>query len=1187
MKRRLFIALLAVPVLFLLLAALTVYGVFNTTAGARLVIDIVRGQLPGMLDSEQPEGDFASGLLLRNVRYRDKGLSVSANHIDLAISLEFFPLSATVSRLQLQTLAVQGSGEEPTAESRSEFPSSLELPVPVTLEALEVHGFEWLDPNGVKAFEFDQLSLAAKIHETLELENGELEMEQGRFSFAGQMKLAAPFALDLNLDSKVSLEVKEDAGPLVSEFQVRLGGDLDRYELSTAGWIEPPDHERHQVQLEAGGNLEELAISEFDIEGPLFRLAAVAEMNLSAQVFRVSAVNLELIDSAAVLEGAGSFDLGRGKLLADISWKDFSWPLGAEQPELLSRLGEITVSGDFDAWKINGDIEIESPGLAPGILGFEADGNRERAEIALEEGQVLGGVITGTAGYDWSRGGLWSADILAEGISTGGFDPALSGEVNADIKAEGRLEPFQLEAVIRKLDGEIREKHISASGRLRLKDKQLEFNDMVLISAESTVILNGNTASADGLEFEANIVDLGAFVPESSGTIGAGGRVSLHADKQRLQLDLKGRDLAWKDFKLSSLSVHDAEQAADDAIVGLRVDAIEPQFNGEAFDRIRLDLNIARSFQSIHLTALKSGLELTAEVDGSLRQQDKSLAESEWAGHLNALGVTESGEKIFRLLEPAGIEISAWQASITAACLTTAADSNFCLDAGWQAGGEYHTRLEFTQLSLQKIQALLDLEMEATQFLNGSIDLTGTEALGPSGDGTIHLSPGEVRYAGESDALFETGKGEFGFTLLDGGLLAGNFNLPLPGRGEIDLGFRIEEVQSGLDADLEGRVKVDLEKLDILALFLPMVDQVDGKLDADLVLSGKVADPDFSGELSLAKGRLLHEASGFSVNDIELSGQVRDNEETQLNGSFSLQEGVGRLQAKIDLSEFLSPRFELGLEGENLPLFDVPDLKLVAEPDIHLKWQGGEIDVNGKLMIPSARIAPSIVPQSPVVESPDVVITAGELSSQASKKETKSNFAIRGDLEIALGDDVELDLAVADAKVGGSVVFSWQDALMPIANGNYELEGQILAFGQLLRITQGYIGFPGVPADNPHLNIRAERQIYGNSEIRRAGVFVAGTLSRPVIEPYTEPMTNRERAQTLLITGSDFNMERGVGAVDIGTYIAPRIFVSYGLGVFEDESVVSIRYDLGRSWGIKATSGERQTGLDISYTIER
>ena len=136
-----------------------------------------------------------------------------------------------------------------------------------------------------------------------------------------------------------------------------------------------------------------------------------------------------------------------------------------------------------------------------------------------------------------------------------------------------------------------------------------------------------------------------------------------------------------------------------------------------------------------------------------------------------------------------------------------------------------------------------------------------------------------------------------------------------------------------------------------------------------------------------------------------------------------------------------------------------------------------------------------------------------------------------------------------------------------MASGRYGIVGEINAFGQQLSITEGGISFPDVPADNPHLDIRAERQIYGNSEIRRAGVFVNGTVQRMVVEPYTDPMTTRERAQTLLITGSDFNMEQGVGAVDIGTYIAPRIFLSYGIGVFEDENVISLRYDLSEEMG--------------------
>jgi translocation and assembly module TamB len=82
-------------------------------------------------------------------------------------------------------------------------------------------------------------------------------------------------------------------------------------------------------------------------------------------------------------------------------------------------------------------------------------------------------------------------------------------------------------------------------------------------------------------------------------------------------------------------------------------------------------------------------------------------------------------------------------------------------------------------------------------------------------------------------------------------------------------------------------------------------------------------------------------------------------------------------------------------------------------------------------------------------------------------------------------------------------------------------------------------------------------------------------------------MTTRERALALLITGSDINYEQGVGTVEVGMYVAPKLFISYGIGLFEDQNVISARYDLGRGFGVKTTSGQRETGADISYTIER
>jgi translocation and assembly module TamB len=167
------------------------------------------------------------------------------------------------------------------------------------------------------------------------------------------------------------------------------------------------------------------------------------------------------------------------------------------------------------------------------------------------------------------------------------------------------------------------------------------------------------------------------------------------------------------------------------------------------------------------------------------------------------------------------------------------------------------------------------------------------------------------------------------------------------------------------------------------------------------------------------------------------------------------------------------------------------------------------------------------------------------------------------------------------------VAFAWNGPPMPTASGEYTVAGRFEAYGQLLHITEGSIRFPEVPASNPQLRIRAEREIFGNPRIHTAGVLVSGTARDPKFEVYTTPASNEERALTLLVTGSDFDYEQGVGAVDVGTYIAPDLFLSYGIGLFDRENVISIRYDLARGFGIKATSGRKAEGVDLSYTFER
>jgi len=233
------------------------------------------------------------------------------------------------------------------------------------------------------------------------------------------------------------------------------------------------------------------------------------------------------------------------------------------------------------------------------------------------------------------------------------------------------------------------------------------------------------------------------------------------------------------------------------------------------------------------------------------------------------------------------------------------------------------------------------------------------------------------------------------------------------------------------------------------------------------------------------------------------------------------------------------------------------------------------------------RLTPENLMLGEVRDSEDLVIEHPNVSMEPVATEAPSKNQIYGQLDVTLGGDVLVELPGIKTSISGSTKFNWSGERVPMADGVYTLQGEVDVYGPKLDITNGSISFPGVPADNPLLNIRAGRDIFGNTQIRSAGVQVIGSLKRPVLEAYTVPVTNEDRAWALLITGSDFDQGQGVSGFDVGTYIAPKLYVSYGISLFEDENVISARYDLKKGFGVKVTSGQRETGLDVSYTVDK
>jgi len=144
-----------------------------------------------------------------------------------------------------------------------------------------------------------------------------------------------------------------------------------------------------------------------------------------------------------------------------------------------------------------------------------------------------------------------------------------------------------------------------------------------------------------------------------------------------------------------------------------------------------------------------------------------------------------------------------------------------------------------------------------------------------------------------------------------------------------------------------------------------------------------------------------------------------------------------------------------------------------------------------------------------------------------------------------------------------------------------------------------------------------------------AGIAVQGTLNKPVLTLFSMPSMNQEDILAYLLigrplsgaTGSEGNflynaalkaglkgggfiasrigarfgldeltVETGAAAEEsslvLGKYLSPRLYVSYGIGLFQPTYVFRVLYELSNRWSLQSEHGP-ESGADLFYKIEK
>jgi translocation and assembly module TamB len=448
--------------------------------------------------------------------------------------------------------------------------------------------------------------------------------------------------------------------------------------------------------------------------------------------------------------------------------------------------------------------------------------------------------------------------------------------------------------------------------------------------------------------------------------------------------------------------------------------------------------------------------------------------------------------------------------------------------------------------------------------------------------------------------------------LQEHGKVDGKFQLPLIPR------FPLEFPPEG---PVQASVAADLQEEGLLAAFLPgLVQETSGRVEADLQVSGSWAEPELGGRLRLSEAGAYLPAAGIHLRGLLLEMQLAA-EEIHIE-TLQVQSGPGQLQGEgtLQLREGQLESFRGTLRGERFQAVNLPELRILATPDLQIEGNRKRVAVRGEVRLPELLVFGRDT-SPPVEVSRDVVIVD---APEGAPRDLPMTLDLQ--VRLILGDRVLVRTQGIDARLEGSVLVRARSLDQITGQGEINVaQGTYAALGLKLRIDRGVLLFAGGPVDQPTLDILAVRPV---GEVR-AGVQVTGTPRQPVVVLYSDPpMPDTDilayivlggplgeggeqvgllmlAAGTLLSKGESVvlqdRLRRRLGIdvlvidpgdgdiaesrITVGKYLSPDLYISFGQSLFTNIQEVRLRYSITEKWQLESAVGV-ESSVDLYYQIE-
>lgn len=1241
MTRRTWLVALLVPLTLVVAVAGALLFATTTTAGLRLVARLAQPLVPGELAWETLDGRLIGPLRVAGLRWHDGDTTVALGEI----ALEWQPRRLARSHLHFGSIEARDVLVElppAAAEPRPEA-GPLRLPeLPLTITAENVAIADVRIVRGTTTIPIASLAVTAQVDaERYRVDSLTLVAEPMDVSGTAEFGLQQPHAISADLAWQARLQpFGRDA---VVDGRLEARGDLERlsYEIATSGDLdarltgeasEPTAAARLSGRLELDAISAELA--GFDTTGASAQVdfeldaeAAALQGTVAAPAYAPRPVSVALrarsvdgvvaverltvapVDTAMTATASGTFDPNTISYDLQLEWSQLQWPL-AGAATIASASGNATLRGERERFATELEAAFAFAPAPAAQVSARARGTADRIDVDRlvarfeEGGSVEAAGVLRVEEHPSAR-----LDVRATSLQIERFVPQTSGRLGFDALVDIALPPAgaQIDVNLRRLDGRLRGQPLDGRGRVRLADGAIVVNTLELDAGQARLRADGRVADRLDLRWSLAVPDLALLFADTAGSLRSSGTATGTRARPALEGSLSAADLRIAMIEASTIESDFRIGPEPASPAELRLESTALRVGDLALGTVDL-----RSSGTV--AAHEASVAIDAEL-GALRARfSGGLDNRDWRGELAALSVTRTDLGQWTLAAPASLAFGPGGLALGESCLRREG-AGLCLSGDYSASAPWRAGFTLEDVPLAFLAPFLPPGLSYEGSLSGSGRVASVDGR-PAGEAELRLSPGRVvtRTEDEDEVLigFEQGSVTAVFDALAADT---RIELDLRDTGLVNAQLR---VPLAADGALDGQVHARVENLGIVPALLPYVASVDGRIEARLAVAGTRRAPELSGELALEAQSLTMPEFGITLQQVRADLITRDN---LLRFDGLARSGDGEVRIDGDLAWVQgAPRGTIQLTGERFRAIDLPELWLDATPDLAIAIEDREIKVQGEVVVPAARITPIDIDTGIGVSSDQVIVGADTPDA------AEADWRINGRVRVTAGDAVTIKGFGLQGRLTGSVLVIDRPGQTTIGRGALEIvDGEYRAYGQELTIETGRLEFTGGPIDDPGLDLRATRDA-GDVV---AGVQVRGALRAPVLDIFTVPPQSDTQSMSYLITGRGLeelnasdqlqvsdaatklalqggsllaaSVGRGLGldsvgledegttastSLVIGKHLSPRLFVSYGIGLFDAINTLRLRYQINPRLTLETESGAR-TSADLLYSFER